>query len=85
MMDHIANKLINCIQNLSSTAVGRLPSLAIEMLNDETITIDRCPYCGDSHIVCYGKKCGKRRYLCRACGKTFVTTTHTNTLLLYKT
>lgn len=77
MLDHIANKLINCIQNLSSTAVDRLLTLALEMLNDETITIDRCPYCGGSHIVRYGIKRGKQRYLCRACGKTFVTTTHT--------
>lgn len=77
MMDPIANKLIDCIHNLSSTAVDRLLALALEMLNDETITVDVCPYCGGKHIVRFGKKCGKQRYLCRACGKTFVTTTHT--------
>lgn len=76
-MDHITNRLINCIQNLSSTAVGRLLTIALEMIDTETITVDICPYCGSSHIVRNGKKCGKQRYLCRACNRTFVTTTHT--------
>ena len=58
MMDHIANKLINCIQNLSSTAVGKLLTLALEMLNDETTTVDKCPYCGGRHIVRYGLNAG---------------------------
>ena len=77
MIDHIANKLIDCIRNLSSAAVDKLLALALEMLNHETITVDNCPYCGGTHIVRYGKKCGKQRYLCRTCGRTFVTTTHT--------
>lgn len=77
MMDNIANKLIDCIQNLSSIAISRLLAFALEMIDTEAVTVDICPYCGSRHIVRYGKKRKKQRYLCRDCSRTFVTTTHT--------
>ena len=76
-MSHNVNKLINCIKNLSDHAVNRLLDIALEILDIETAVIDRCPYCGGHHIVRYGHKRGKQRFLCRNCGKTFITTTHT--------
>ena len=76
-MEQNVNKLIECIKNLTSDAVNRLLSLALGMLAAETSAVTECPYCGSTHIVRNGKKCGKQRYLCRCCGRTFVTTTHT--------
>lgn len=36
-----------------------------------------CPHCGSHNIILYGFKCGKQRYLCKSCGKTYVPTTGT--------
>lgn len=36
-----------------------------------------CPHCGSHNIILYGFKCGKQRYLCKPCGKTYVPTTGT--------
>lgn len=76
-MNHIANRLIDCIKNLSSNAIGRLLALALEMIEAETAVVERCPYCSSAHIVRNGHKRGKQRFLCRSCSRTFVTTTHT--------
>lgn len=73
----IAARLIDCIKKLSDAAVDRLLTLALGMVDAESVPITICPYCGGSHIVRNGKKCGKQRFLCRSCGRTFVTTTHT--------
>ncbi len=36
-----------------------------------------CPYCGSKHVVRFGhRKDGTQRYKCRACGKTFVSTSN---------
>ena len=34
-----------------------------------------CPHCGSGKIVRNGRKCGKQAYLCRNCGKSYVSTT----------
>ena len=36
-----------------------------------------CPHCGSHNIILYGFKCGKQRYFCKSCGKTYVPTTRT--------
>lgn len=76
-MEQNINKLIDCIKNLTSDAISRLLALALGMLAAETAAATECPYCGGTRIVRNGKKCRKQRYLCRDCGRTFVTTTHT--------
>lgn len=73
----IITRLVDCIKKLSDTAVDRLLTLALGMIDVESVPITTCPYCGGSHIVRNGKKCGKQRFLCRSCDRTFVTTTHT--------
>lgn len=70
-------KLLNCIKQLSDTAINMLLEKALTMLDVENLEITQCPYCGSKHIVRNGKKCGKQRFLCRGCKQTFVTTTHT--------
>ena len=73
----ITAQLIDCVKKLSDAAVDRLLTLALGMVDVESVPITTCPYCGSSHIVRNGKKCGKQRFLCRSCDRTFVTTTHT--------
>ena len=45
----------------------------------EQTTAERipCPHCGSHNIILYGSKCGKQRYRCKSCGKTYVPTTGT--------
>lgn len=38
--------------------------------------INNCPYCG-GHLVKNGTQCGRQRYLCKICDKTFVCTVNT--------
>ena len=73
----ITTRLLDCIKKLSDAATEMLLTLALGMVDVESLPITTCPYCGGKHIVRNGKKCGKQRFLCRSCGKTFVTTTHT--------
>lgn len=73
----ITNRLIDCIKRLSDSAVKLLLTLATDMVGTESTSVTICPYCGSSHFVRNGKKCGKQRFLCRACSRTFVTTTNT--------
>lgn len=75
--DSITTRLIDCVKKLSDAAVDRLLTLALSMVDVESVSIDTCPYCGSRHIVRNGKKRGKQRFLCKSCEKTFVTTTHT--------
>lgn len=70
-------KLQDCIGNMSEESVQKLLETAEAMMIAEGKRIDSCPYCGSKVIIRYGKKCGKQRYYCKHCLKTFVTTTHT--------
>lgn len=36
-----------------------------------------CPHCGTSHVIKYGRKDKKQRFLCHDCGRTFTLTTNT--------
>ncbi len=71
-------KLISRISQLADDAIGKLLQLVITMFGaGETEGVLKCPYCGAEHIIRYGHKCGKQRFFCKICEKTFVTTTHT--------
>ncbi len=71
-------KLINRIGQLADDAISKLLELVIRMFGaGETEGVLKCPYCGAEHVIRYGHKCGKQRFLCKICKKTFVTTTHT--------
>ena len=71
------SELQDYIKNMPEEAVQKLLEAAEEMIRAEGGRIERCPCCGSPEIIRYGKKCGKQRYYCRHCMKTFVTTTHT--------
>lgn len=36
-----------------------------------------CPRCQSTAVIRYGNRCGKQRFLCKGCGRTFVETTNT--------
>lgn len=71
------SQLISCIGQLSNTAIDKLLKIALDMIDTENTTVTCCPYCGETHFVRNGKKHGKQRFLCKSCGRTFITTTHT--------
>lgn len=70
-------KLLEYIENMSEYSVHKMLEAAEEIIRSESCGIESCPYCGSKEIIRYGKKCGKQRYYCKHCEKTFVTTTHT--------
>lgn len=70
-------ELTNYIKKLSQDAIQQLLDLVKCILATSSLEKPCCPYCGSSNIIRYGHKCGKQRFLCKHCNRTFVTTTHT--------
>ncbi len=71
-------ELTKCIKKLSADAIASLLDAVYMLLAaDHTQMIPACPYCSGEKVIRYGHKCGKQRFLCKQCGRTFVTTTHT--------
>ena len=54
----ITTRLLDCIKKLSDAATEMLLTLALGMVDVESLPITTCPYCGGKHIVRNGKKCG---------------------------
>ena len=76
-MDNRAT-LIEKIGQLSEHDVAVLLEIALPMAGGTSQeTKPECPYCGSSRTIRYGRKHGKQRFWCKACERTFVTTTHT--------
>lgn len=70
--------LISHINLLSEKDIASLLDAVILMETDCALAPKpNCPYCGSHAIIRYGHKCGKQRFLCKSCAKTFVPTTHT--------
>lgn len=70
--------LINYIAQLSDEDISSLLDTAVLMTAQNTPKAKPdCPYCASPAVIRYGHKCGKQRFLCQVCGKTFVPTTHT--------
>ena len=67
------------------TVLQRLPAADIERVKDTVLKLGEatsnklecCPACGGKAIVRNGHKHGKQAYLCKGCGKSFVSTTST--------
>ena len=70
--------LIRRIDLLSEEDISSLLDAALLMTAKNTMA-DKpdCPYCDSHAVIRYGHKCGKQRFFCKSCGKTFVPTTHT--------
>lgn len=69
--------LTNYIKKLSQDTIQQLLDLVKCILSTSSLEGPCCPYCGNANVICYGYKYGKQRFLCKHCGRTFVTTTHT--------
>lgn len=70
-------ELTNCIKKFSHDDLQQLLGLVTYMLSNIPAEKPCCPYCGSANVIRYGLKRGKQRFLCKHCGRTFVTTTHT--------
>lgn len=71
-------QLTQYIKKLSADAVNTLlDAVKVLLASENTADIPDCPYCSDIRAIRYGHKCGKQRFLCKQCGRTFVTTTNT--------
>lgn len=72
------NILIARIKQLSDEEIAALLDATSVMLEKHTIeACPDCPYCGSHIIIRFGHKCGKQRFRCKRCMRTFVTTTNT--------
>ena len=70
--------LISRIDLLSEEDLSSLPDAVILMTVQNIMAVKPdCPYCGSHAVIRYGHKCGKQRFFCKSCGKTFIPTTHT--------
>lgn len=71
-------KLTKYIKKLPDETITMLLDAVALLLPDESESMKpACPFCGSSNVIRYGYKCGKQRFLCKSCGRTFMTTTHT--------
>ncbi len=71
-------KLANLISKLPAEAVDSLYEITCTMFAGHLLDEKPCcPGCNSRAIVRNGHKCGKQEYLCKSCGKTFVSTTNT--------
>lgn len=71
-------KLENLISKLSSDEIDSLYEFALPLYSKRMGDKNPyCPLCQGAKIVKNGHKCGKQEYLCKSCGKTFVSTTNT--------
>lgn len=71
-------ELTKYIKKLPADTVNTLlDSVKSLLVSDNTAEIPDCPYCTSAETIRYGHKCHKQRFLCKECGHTFVTTTHT--------
>lgn len=71
-------QLTQYIKKLSADAVNTLlDAVKVLLASENTADIPDCPYCSGTRAIRYGHKCGKQRFPCKQCGRTFVTTTNT--------
>ena len=78
MGQNLRIKLTKLIEKLPEAVISSLLE-QVESYHDAQVETSRpaCPYCGNTHIVKNGHKCGKQEYRCKDCGRTFVSTTNT--------
>lgn len=71
--------LFDYIKNLCESDLDRIISfvLGIVSVNHQPEEKLNCPYCGGAHIIKYGHRKGKQRFLCHDCKRTFMHSTNT--------
>lgn len=73
-MDEKIKNLFDYIKNLCESDLNRIIHFVLGMapVNEQLPDRPSCPYCGGSHVIKYGHKNGKQRFLCKDCQKTFI-------------
>ena len=73
------NDILKTLSQFSKEELVSIFNVVIESAKPSKQKISKCdcPYCSSKTVILYGKKRGKQRFLCKDCGRTFITTTHT--------
>lgn len=82
-MKQKVEELLGYIKTLCEADVERIINFVLGIVTTNNQMPDRpsCPYCAETHVIKYGHRLGKQRFLCRRCNQTFLRTT--NTLMAY--
>lgn len=78
-MEDKIKTLFDCIRNLCESDLDRIISFVLGIVFAYHQPQERpdCPYCGGVHVVKFGHRNGKQRFLCRECQRTFMYSTNT--------
>ncbi len=71
------SKALSMILQLNPKELDAIIGAMEKMMSEREQPVAACPYCNSAKIVRNGHKCGKQAYLCRTCGRSFVSTTGT--------
>jgi len=78
-MEDKIKTLFDYIRNLCESDLDRIISFVLGIVSAIQQPQERphCPYCGGTHVVKFGHRNGKQRFLCRECQRTFMYSTNT--------
>lgn len=78
-MDGKINTLFDYIKTLCESDLDRIINFVLGIVSACQQPVGRpgCPYCNSKHIIKYGHKDGKQRFLCKDCQQTYMLTTNT--------
>ena len=78
-MNSKINTLFDYIKQLCESDLDRIISfvLSIICVNQQSEEKPSCPYCNKTHVIKYGYKTGKQRFLCHDCKRTYMHSTNT--------
>lgn len=78
-MKNKIDTLFDYVKRLSESDLDRIIKsvLGILSVNQRSEGLPDCPRCGGSHVVKFGHRNGKQRFMCHDCEQTFIHTTNT--------
>ena len=82
-MEDKIKTLFGYIKKLSKADLDRIIDFVLGIVSADQSLEERpdCPYCSGTHVVKFGHRNNRQRFLCRECGRTFMHST--NTLMAY--
>ena len=69
--------IVAVLKRLPAAEIERVKNTVLKLGEETSEKMECCPACGGKKIVRNGHKHGKQAYLCRGCGRSFVSTTST--------
>ncbi len=78
-MEEKIKTLFDYVKNLCESDLDRIICFVLGIVSASQQSADRpcCPHCNSSHVIKYGHKDGKQRFLCKDCRQMFMHTTNT--------